>query len=193
MNKPDRSTTEYNPVAKGLHWLIAIGLLGAFALGSIMTDIPGITPTKLKYYNWHKWLGVTLLALSLARIAWRVLNPPPPLPAHMSRLQVLLSKAMHHSLYLATLAIPVLGYLYTLAAGFPVVYFGVIELPVLFGKTPAWIEPLKQAHSLSADLLLVAVGAHVAAALWHHFRDHDGLLFRMLPRAFSKLGGRASH
>ena len=193
MNKPGRSTTEYSPVAKGLHWLIAIGLLAAFALGTIMTDMLGITPTKLRYYNWHKWLGVTLLALSLARIAWRVLNPPPALPAHMSRLHVVLSKAMHHSLYLATLAIPVLGYLYTLAAGFPVVYFGVIELPVLFGKTPAWIEPLKQAHSLSADLLLLAVGAHVAAALWHHFHDHDGLLFRMLPRAFSKRGQRANH
>ncbi len=175
-------TTEYTSVAKGLHWLIALGMIAAFGLGIVMTGMPGVTPTKLKYFNWHKWLGVTLLGLSLLRILWRAFHRPPELPAGMDRLQALAARGMHHVLYLATLLVPISGYLYTLAAGFPVVYLGLFQLPVLYGKTPEWIEPLKTLHHLSAYALAAAVLAHAAAALWHHFRDHDDVLRRMLPR-----------
>lgn len=184
MSATPNNRTDYTGVAKGLHWLVAIGLVGVFTLGMVMTDIPGITPTKLRLYNWHKWLGMTLLALSVARIIWRLFNPPPPLPSQTPRFQRMAATAMHHGLYVVTLAVPLLGYGHSLAAGYPVVYFGMIELPVLFGKAPEWIEPLKASHSLSAYALALAVMAHAGAAILHHFRDHDGLLLRMLPRGW---------
>ena len=186
MSATPKNRTDYTALAKSLHWLVAIGMVGVFTLGLVMTDIPGITPTKLRLYNWHKWLGVTLLALSVARIVWRLFNTPPPLPSQTPRLQRMAAAAMHHGLYVATLAVPLLGYCYSLAAGYPVEYFGVVELPVLFGKSPEWTEPLKAAHSLSAYALALAVMAHAGAALLHHFRDHDGVLFRMLPRRWAQ-------
>lgn len=178
----DDADAHYTAVAKGLHWVVALGMVTALGLGWVMTDIPGITPTKLKYFNWHKWLGVTLLGLSLLRLAWRIFHRPPALPAAMAPWQRLAANGMHHVLYLATLLVPISGYLYTLAAGYPVVYLGLVELPVLFGKMPEWVEPLKAAHHFSAYGLAAAVLAHVGAALLHHFRDHDGVLLRMLPR-----------
>ncbi len=186
MTPSHTEVTDYTAVAKSLHWLIALGLITAFALGWVMTEIPGITPTKLKYYNWHKWLGVTLLALSLLRIVWRAFHRPPALPNTLTRWQRLAATGMHYLLYLATLGVPITGYLYTLAAGFPVVYLGLVELPVLYGKTPEWIEPLKDLHELSAYGLAAAVLAHAGAALWHHFAQGDPVLRRMLPRMLTR-------
>ncbi len=179
---------DYTAVAKGLHWIIAAGLVTAFALGWAMTDIPGITPTKLKYYNWHKWLGVSLLALSLLRIVWRAFHRPPALPNTLTRQQRWAATGMHLGLYLATLGVPVTGYLYTLAAGFPVVYLGLIKLPVLYDKAPEWIAPLKDLHTISAYSLASAVAAHAAAALWHHFVSGDPVLRRMLPKILNRKG-----
>src|ERR1700743_3692157 len=71
---------KYTKVAMAFHWIIAALIVWGFALGWIMTDIPGFTPTKLRYFSWHKWIGVTVLALALARLAWRAFNPPPALP-----------------------------------------------------------------------------------------------------------------
>lgn len=186
MTQSRSETGDYTAVAKGLHWLVFFGLITAFALGWVMTEIPGITPTKLKYYNWHKWLGVTLLALSLLRIVWRAFHRPPAPPDTLSRPQRWAAAAMHYLLYLATLGVPITGYLYTLAAGFPVVYLGLVTLPVLYDKTPEWVEPLKDLHEFAAYGLAAAVLAHAGAALWHHFAQGDPVLRRMLPRFLTR-------
>ena len=68
---------KYTKTAILLHWLIAILIIGAFALGVTMVDIPGLTPTKLKYFSWHKWIGVTVLGLACVRLLWRLANRPP--------------------------------------------------------------------------------------------------------------------
>ena len=62
-----------------LHWVLALGILGAFAMGVYVEDLP-FSPAKLKLVNWHKWAGVTILLLSVARLAWRLKSPPPALP-----------------------------------------------------------------------------------------------------------------
>jgi cytochrome b561 len=177
MTPPDR----YNATYIWLHWLLALGIAYAFGLGWVMTGMEGITPAKLRYFSWHKWLGVTLFVLSVARIAWRCLSPPPELPATVSPLQRRAAAWMHYALYFATLAVPISGYLYSLAAGFPVVYFGRYELPVLFGKTPALIEPLRLTHAWLSYAMAAGVSLHAAAALLHHFHYRDAVLTNMLP------------
>jgi cytochrome b561 len=186
MNPAPPPPRTYGAVAMSLHWLVALGVIATFGLGWVMTDIPGITPTKLKYFNWHKWLGVTLFALSLLRILWRAFHMPPPHAIALSRFQHLAARGMHLGLYAATLAVPLSGYLYTLAAGYPVVYLGLFQLPVLFAKSPEWIAPLKTLHAVCAYAMAAAVVMHAAAALVHHFRDRDDVLLRMLPRFLSR-------
>jgi len=171
----------YTTTAIVLHWLIAILIIGAFTLGLVMTDIPGISPAKLRYFSWHKWAGVTVLLLACLRLLWRLKNRPPAFPDAMPAWQRSAAHGLHHLLYLFIFAVPLSGYCYTLAAGFPVVYFGLFQLPVFIAKNPALAETLKPIHYWLNMSMAALVALHVLAALKHQFLDRDDTLRRMLP------------
>ncbi|RJF99529.1 cytochrome b [Noviherbaspirillum saxi] len=164
-----------------LHWLIALLIISAFALGVTMVDIPGITPTKLKYFSWHKWLGITVLGFASLRLLWRLGHKAPKYPAVMPDWQRSAAHGLHALLYVLMFAIPVSGYLYSLAAGVPVVYLGVLPLPAVIDANPEWKPIFKQIHYWFNMTLLTMFALHVAAALKHHFIDRDGVFKRMLP------------
>lgn len=84
------SSDSYSRTAIGLHWLIALLIVCGFYLGWIMTDIPGFTPTKLKYFSWHKWIGVTVFALAVVRVLWRVTHKAPSMPRRIPTWQKVL-------------------------------------------------------------------------------------------------------
>ena len=171
----------YTNVAIVFHWLIALLIIGSFTMGLVMTDMPGLTPTKLKYYSWHKWAGVTILGLATLRLLWRLAHPAPAYPSSMPDWQKTSANALHSLLYVLMFAVPLSGYFYTLAAGFPVVYFGLFELPVLIAKNEELKPILKELHFWLNMLLAGTVAMHVAAALKHHFIDRDGIIKRMMP------------
>ena len=171
----------YTRTAIFFHWLIALLIVGAFTMGLVMTDIPGITPTKLKYYSWHKWAGVTVLALATLRLLWRLTHAAPAYPASMPAWQQSSAHRLHAVLYLLIFAVPLSGYFYTLSAGVPVVYFGLFQLPVLIDAHPVLKPVLKEVHFWLNMTLAAAVGLHVAAALKHQLIDRDGVMRRMLP------------
>lgn len=175
-------SARYTGTAIALHWLLAILIIATFALGLTMTGMPGITPTKLKYFNWHKWLGVTIFALAVVRALWRLAHPAPPLPATLPAWQKQVSAATHFLLYVLIFAVPLSGYFYSLAAGFKVVYLGVLPLPVLIEKNLE-LKPILEAVHFWLNMAMAAlVALHIAAALKHHFIDRDDILRRMLPK-----------
>lgn len=171
----------YSRTAIAFHWLIALLIASAFAIGLVMTSIPGFTPTKLRYFSWHKWIGVTAFVLAAARIVWRATYRAPPLPAHMSRWQRGAAHAVHALLYILMIAVPVTGYLYSSAANVPVVYLGLVPLPRIISPDPEWKAILKTAHVTLDYSLAALVLAHVGAALKHQWIDRDRLLSRMIP------------
>lgn len=171
----------YTKTAIALHWLIALLIIGAFSLGLVMTGIEGFSLAKLKYYSWHKWAGVTVLLLAALRLLWRLKNRPPALPKGMPAWQRGAAHGLHHLLYVFMFAVPLSGYFYTLAAGFPVVYFGLFQLPVLIARNPALAETLKSVHYWLAMSMAALVGLHVLAALKHQLIDRDGTMQRMWP------------
>jgi cytochrome b561 len=154
-------------------------LLVAFAMGIVMTDMP-ISPDRLKFYNWHKWAGVTILLLSVLRLAWRLTHRPPA-DVPMPRWQQAASHATHLAMYALFLSIPLVGWAYSSAAGYPVVWFGVLPLPDFVPVDKALAELIKPWHERLALLLAALVLLHIAAALKHQFVDRDGLLARMRP------------
>ena len=173
------TSNRYTPVAIALHWLLALLIVGALGVGLYMTDLP-FSPTRLKLYNWHKWAGITILVLSALRLLWRLTHRPPadlPMPAWQARAAHL----THGLLYLLFFAVPLLGWAFSSASGYPVVWFGVLPLPDLVGKDEALAETFKRLHELSAYGLAALVLAHVGAALKHRFIDRDRLLSRMWP------------
>jgi cytochrome b561 len=176
------TTLRYTRTAIALHWLLAVMVITSFSLGLTMVEMPGITPTKLKLFNWHKWLGVTIFGLAVLRLLWRLFHPAPPLPATMPNWQRRVASATHWLLYLLIFAIPLSGYFYSLASGFPVVYLGVLPLPVLIEPDPQLKSLLKDTHYVLNTILSVLVLTHIGAALKHHFINRDDVLTRMLPR-----------
>lgn len=170
----------YHRVSIFFHWLLALLIVAAFVLGSIMTDMR-ISPAKLQYYSWHKWLGVTILALVAMRLLSRLLNGAPAYPDSMKPWEKIVASGTHILLYVLMFAVPVSGYLYTYAAGFPVVYLGMFELPALIGPNPELKPLLKEVHEVLTKIMFVLVALHVLAALKHHFIDKDGIFQRMLP------------
>ncbi|MES0875232.1 cytochrome b [Sinimarinibacterium thermocellulolyticum] len=175
----------YGAVAQALHWLVALLVVAAFCIGFYMVDLT-LSPTRLKLFSYHKWIGVTVFALALLRIAWRVYRPPPPLPASVPAWQQRASAISHRVLMLLILAVPLSGWLMSSAKGFQTVYFGVLPIPDLLGKNPDLGQQLESLHWALNKLLLGVVTVHVAAALKHHYVDRDGVLLRMLPRLPSR-------
>ena len=181
LNPSFGSRESYTRTAIAFHWLIALLIVCGFALGWVMTDIPGFTPTKLRYFSWHKWIGVTVFALAILRILWRATHAAPAMPRRMPAWQRGVAHLVHLLLYLLMIVIPASGYLYSSAANVPVVYLGLIPLPRLIAPDPHLKELLKNVHIALNYTLLVLVALHVAGALKHQWLDRDGLLSRMLP------------
>jgi cytochrome b561 len=171
---------QFNSLAIALHWLAATLILGNLAFGFFMVDLP-VTPAKLKYLSWHKWAGVTILLVSAMRLLWKLAHRAPPLPRSMPEWQRRAAMTSHHILYLLFFAVPLTGWLFSSAAGFPVVYFGVLPLPDLVDKNRELAEVLRTAHHWANYLLAMLVAVHIAAALKHHFVDDDDVLARMVP------------
>jgi cytochrome b561 len=175
----------YGNVAIALHWLLAVSLVAIFSVGLYMADLP-FSPLRLKLYNWHKWAGVTILLLSALRLVWRLTHTPPALPATitqgMPNWQMQAYHGTHVAMYLLFFAVPLIGWAYSSAAGFPIVLFGVLPLPDLLPVNKEWAELIKPLHQISAFALAGLVAVHIAAALKHQWVDRDDLIARMLPK-----------
>ena len=170
----------YTTTAIALHWLLALLILGSLAVGLTMTSMP-FSPLRLKLYNWHKWAGVTILLLSALRLLWRLAHRPPadlPMPAWQARA----AHWAHRALYVLFFAVPLAGWAYSSAAGFPIVLFGALPLPDFMPVSRELAAALKPVHATLAWALGAVVALHVAGALKHQFINRDGLLQRMLPR-----------
>lgn len=171
----------YTLTAITLHWLMAILIIATFLLGLTMVDIPGLTPTKLRYFSWHKWLGVTVFGLACLRILWRMTHAAPPYADSMPDWQKKASHISHALMYVLIFAVPLSGYFYSLAAGVPVVYLGLLPLPVLIAPDQELKLVLKQVHYAFNVVLLGVFCLHILAVLKHQFIDRDRTLQRMLP------------
>lgn len=179
---PSASVQRYHPVAVLLHWVLGLALVAVFALGVYMHELP-FSPQRLQLYSWHKWAGLVLFGLAFVRLAWRLTHRPPELPPAvaqaMPRWQHLAHHGTHHALYLLFFAVPLLGWAFSSAAGFPVVWFGVWPLPDWVPVSEPLADALKLAHKVAAVSMGALVLLHVAAAVKHQLLDRDGLLRRM--------------
>lgn len=179
-----QTTSRYDPIAVTLHWVIALAILTMIPLGFFMEDLPG--SIRFDGYVFHKSLGITVLALSIFRLIWRFLNPPPALPGGMKPSEKMLAQIMHWLLYFLIIAMPLSGWLMVSASRkYPTVFFWLGEIP--FIPLPANIDGRKTAGMFGEYHEWLAYGAiflvilHVAAALKHHFINRDNVLARMLP------------
>ncbi len=181
------STQHYRAGAKWLHWLIALMVIGMLGIGLYMTGMR-ISPQKIQLYMTHKSIGLTVLALMLVRVAYRLKNPAPALPVDMPSWQKAASHVSHALLYLLLLAMPISGWLMNGASGFPMKYFGLVRVPDFVARNQESLALFKTIHFYIAWTLIALIAVHVLAALKHHFIDRDSVLRRMLPGKQSLFG-----
>ena len=168
----------YSASAIVLHWLVAALIFVGFPLGFTMVDLP-LSPDKLRLYSYHKWIGITVLMLTVIRVTWRLTHTPPPLPAGIAAWQRRAGQLVHGLLYLLMFAIPLSGWLMSSAKGFQTVWLGVLPLPDLIGKDRELGDLLTGVHKALNFILLALVILHVGAALQHHFIERLPFLQRM--------------
>ena len=169
----------YTAPAIALHWLMAVLIVGALSLGYYMSGLP-FSPARVRLFNYHKWLGITILALAALRLLWRLSHRPPALPADIAVWQQWAAHGGHVLLYLLFFAVPLAGWAYSSAAGFPVVYFGILPLPDWVSPDKQLAEQLETLHAVLAYSLAAIVTIHVLAALKHGLDDPIDYLHRML-------------
>lgn len=163
------------------HWLVVLLIVSTYCVAWTMVDLR-ISPTKLRLFNYHKWIGVTIFALAALRVLWRLWRRPPPLPVPMHRWERQAAEITHRLLYLLLFALPLSGWLMSSAKGFQTVYLGLLPIPDVLAKNAALGAALTSVHVALTWLLLGLVSVHVLAALKHQFIHHDNVLQRMLPR-----------
>lgn len=170
----------YGAVAQLLHWLVVALIITQFVLASKADGLP-LGPAKIGVLAQHKSVGMTVFALAVLRVLWRLFDPAPPLVAGTPRWQRALAHVSHWALHALILITPLFGWLMSSARNFPVSWFGVLTLPDLVQPDRARYELFHEVHETLAVTLLVLALAHAAAALKHHFFDRDDTLRRMLP------------
>lgn len=168
----------YNAVAIALHWSVAASIILAFVLGLTIDDFP--KDMKSAAINAHALIGLAVLLLSVARLYWRFVNPPPPLPLSVGPLTRMASGAAHIGLYFLIIAIPLIGIPTLLYRGRGL-NFGLFAFPSPFERTPAIFRPLTDVHEVASYALIGLAAAHILAALYHHYVRRDDVLLRMLP------------
>jgi cytochrome b561 len=182
--------THYNAGAIVLHWAIALLILANIGLAWWFNTLHG--EAKIEPVQLHKSIGITVLILTVVRLAWRLAVPPPPLPPTMTLLERWLAHTVHTLFYVVMLGAPLTGWAFSSASPlihvFPIVLFHLVPWPAIAPLTNLPHDQMKQAHAvflashrLLAKLAYALVALHVAGALKHQVFDHDNALARMIP------------
>jgi cytochrome b561 len=171
----------YSTGAKWFHWATTALMLIALPTGFVIQHVKD--SDKMAFYAIHESAGLTILAVALARLAWRIANPPPEnerIPAAMRRA----AAAVHHALYAALIAQPLLGFLATNAWGFPMqgptAYLGLFDLPKFMEANRPLAEWLTAGHVYLGWTIAALLALHVAAVVYHQAIRRDGTLLRMV-------------
>lgn len=172
------ASDRYTRTAIVLHWLIAALVIAQFAWGWWMLGIPKqpVGP-RVDAFNLHKSIGMTIFALMVVRIMWRIGHPPPPLRG-VPPWQVSAARGNHVLLYAALVIQPLAGYLGSEFSGFPVKFFSV-TLPSWAGKSAMMKDLMSTVHLATSWVIAATVMVHVGAALKHAFVNRDAVLARM--------------
>jgi cytochrome b561 len=175
------TTTRWGSVAQLLHWVIVALIITQYVLASMSANLP-LGLAKLVVLARHKSVGITILALAVIRLVWRLVNKETPgLPNTLKPWERGAAHVTHYGLYILLFAMPLTGWAMSSARNFPVSWFNLVQLPDFVAPNRPLYDVLHTVHAGLAWALTAIAVLHVAAALKHHFVLKDDVLRRMLP------------
>lgn len=165
-------------VARTFHWLIVLLIIGSFGTMITVEELPENSSWVGILYNYHKSIGITILALVAFRLLWRLMNVVPKPAPGLPKWQIAAAHAAHYLLYFAMFALPISGLVFN---KYPVEFYYLFQIqPLETPFVPEVKKMVKEFHEIFAWIVLGVVGAHASAALWHHFVRKDNTLRRMI-------------
>jgi len=171
------ATVRYSHGAATFHWLTAILVLGQIYVGFRFGDLPR-GPERMEMFTVHKTLGATILIVTLLRLAYRLMNPPPPYPADMPKWDRFLAVWSARIVYIALVALPLTGLIAVSGKGGMVALLWGLQIPALpLGDG----ELFGEVHEILVWTTIALVVVHVAAAIYHHLILRDAASGRMPP------------
>jgi cytochrome b561/polyisoprenoid-binding protein YceI len=185
------SRTRYTTVAIVIHWLIAAAIIFQIILGWRMGDGPK-GPTTYALFQLHKSIGITILLLSLARLAWRLFNKPPAPPKGQPRWEQVASKLVHVGFYVIMIGLPLTGWILvsTSRVPIPTLLYGTIPWPhvpglpeLAAGPKHLWHEIGELGHGVLVKVTYLLLALHLGAVAKHQVLDKDEVLGNMAPGA----------
>lgn len=184
-------TQRYTNVAIALHWLIALMVIGQIAVGLYMHNLPNEqAELKFQLYQLHKSFGITVLALTLFRLGWRLSHKAPPLPAEMPGWERFAARGAHVGFYILLIALPLVGWAVVSSSPYAdsvqTYLYGVVHWPHLpffenVVDRKGLSQDIAEVHEMLAFVMIGLICVHLAAALKHHFVNKDAVLAHMLP------------
>jgi len=168
----------YSGVARLFHWLTVGLLIAQFAIAWTMPHI-GRGSVPIGLIGWHLTLGLAIGVVTIARLGWRLISPPPSAPASLPPALANLSRTTHWLLYGLLIILPLLGWINANARGWSLKLLGAVPLPQLVAEGSPFGRAMGDVHSTIAIVFLAVVGLHVAGAFYHAFVLKDGTMRRM--------------
>ena len=169
----------FDPVSRLFHWISAAVILGQMVFGMLLDEFERGTPQKAAAMNLHKSIGLTILILVLARLWWRHGHPAPQYPDHIASRQVNAARWGHRLLYVAMLAVPLIGYAGANFSKHGIHFFGLFFLPPWGPDDKDLHEALNDIHGTLAYVFLALIAGHIALGIYHRVIAKDGLFERM--------------
>jgi len=180
----------YTRTAILLHWMIAVLIIVMFFFGLYVDEqrkalLVGEAElgTVIAIFNWHKSIGLLVLALSIFRLVWRLMHRPPPLSLEVSAIERLLARVIHGAFYVLMIGIPLAGWLAISTSESSSSFFNNPDwrIPEIWGNDQGFHELLESVHKYAAFTMMGLLGLHIAAALKHHFLEGIDTITRMVP------------
>lgn len=175
-----RDNTEgYGGLSKFLHWWLLLLVIIQYVLAVMMDMYPDKSAAKGTVIHTHEAFGLLVLAFAVVFLLWRLSNPKPSL-ATLPDWQRRLARTTHWAIYLLILLQPLSGIATVIGSGHSVQFFGIFSFGGGAGSD-TWKAIGETLHGIFPILLLIALGLHVAGALYHQYVSKDSVLRRMLP------------
>jgi len=179
------SATRYGGTTKLLHWLVFLLVMNQFIVGPVMMRVPsgetvgGYTQGQL--YEWHKSIGLTVLAVMIVRYVWRRAATLPDWAPNLSDGEKRVIHWTERLLYVMLFAMPISGFLFVMAGNFGVQFFNRWDVPHPIGPNATLARAGQVVHETGALVLAAGLLVHWGVIIRHHWLHRDRYVRRMLP------------
>ena len=177
--------SRYSYGAMIFHWIIAVAVIWNWRLAENAHHVSSEEAGAI--FADHKALGITILALTVGRILWRLTHKMPALPSNYATWEKVLARATHAIFYFLLIALPLAGWIANSLSGRSIDVFGLFTIPPLpVGQNGKLGSDIYSVHATAGSIMIYLIGLHILGALKHTLFNRDGGIFRMLP--FGKVG-----